>query len=36
VRVVFDAGDQVTSYASYAVAIIEDRYPQAEHISAST
>lgn len=36
VRVVFDAGDQVTSYASFAAAIIEDRYPQAEHISAST
>ena len=36
VRVVFDAGDQVGSYASYAVALIQDRYPQAEHISASS
>jgi len=36
VRLCFDAGDQTSSYASYAVAIIEDRYPQAEHISAST
>lgn len=34
-RVVFDGGDQTTSTA-YAVALIHDRYPQAEHISASS
>ena len=35
-RVILDAGDQATNYATSVTALIEDRYPQAEHISAST
>lgn len=36
VRLCLDAGDQISNYAASATALIEDRYPQAEHISAST
>lgn len=36
VRLVLDGGDNATNYATSATALIEDRYPQAEHISAST
>ena len=36
VRLCLDAGDQIDNYATSVTALIEDRYPQAEHISAST
>jgi len=36
VRLRLDAGDQISNYATTVTALIEDRYPQAEHISAST
>ena len=36
VRVCIDAGTQEINYATTVTALIEDRYPQAEHISAST
>ena len=36
VRVCIDAGTQEINYATTVTALIEDRYPQAEHISASS
>lgn len=36
IRVIVDGGDNATNYATSVTALIEDRYPQAEHISAST
>lgn len=36
VRLCLDAGDQISNYATSVTALIEDRYPQAEHVSAST
>jgi len=36
IRVIVDGGDNATNYATSVTALIEDRYPQNEHISAST
>jgi hypothetical protein len=36
VRVTLDGVDAITNYATSVTALIEDRYPQEEHISAST